>query len=459
MKILHLDKNHPLLIEQLTAAGFENDENYYAPKDAIEQIIHQYDGIVLRSRFKIDRAFLDAATNLKFIGRVGAGLENIDCEYAEQKGIKLIAAPEGNKTAVAEHALGMLLNLTNKLSYVDKEVRNGVWKREENRGIEIEGKTVGIIGYGNMGKAFAQRLKGFNCKVICYDIKPNMGDGNAQQVSLDYLQLHSDIVSLHTPETPDTHHYVNQNFINGFTKPFWLINTARGKSVCTDDLVDALKSSKIKGAGLDVLEYEKSSFENMFSDNELPDAFRYLIAADNVLLSPHIAGWTIESKEKLAQVIVDKIIAIFNKNNNLIVMENQNSEERKEEQWHTGRTQSNFNQQQNQYNDQQNYYQQQNQYHQSPPYIQEANSKKILAGILAIILGHLGIHKFVLGYNTEGIILLVLGLVGYVTACFLIGYFILAATTIIGLVEGIIYLTKSDIDFYNTYIRNRKPWF
>ena len=458
MKILHLDKNHPLLIEQLTTAGFENDENYYAPKDTIEQMIHQYDGIVLRSRFKIDRAFLDAATNLKFIGRVGAGLENIDCEYAEQKGIKLIAAPEGNKTAVAEHALGMLLNLMNKLSYVDKEVRCGVWKREENRGIEIEGKTIGIIGYGNMGKAFAQRLKGFNCKVICYDIKPNMGDANAQQVSLDYLQLHSDILSLHTPETPDTHHYVNKDFINGFAKSFWLINTARGKSVCTDDLVDALKSGKIKGAGLDVLEYEKSSFENMFSDNELPDAFRYLINAENVLLSPHIAGWTIESKEKLAQVIVDKIIAIFNKNNNLTVMENQNSEERKEEQWHTGRTQANFNQQQNQYGNQQNNYQNTN-YQSSPSYIQDANSKKILAGILAIFLGHLGIHKFVLGYNTEGIILLIMGLVGYVTACFIVGYFVLFVAGVIGLVEGIIYLTKSDIDFYNTYIRNRKPWF
>ena len=461
MKILHLDKNHPLLIEQLTAAGFENDENYYAPKDAIEQIIHQYDGIVLRSRFKIDRAFLDAATNLKFIGRVGAGLENIDCEYAEQKGIKLIAAPEGNKTAVAEHALGMLLNLMNKLSYVDKEVRNGIWKREENRGIEIEGKTIGIIGYGNMGKAFAQRLKGFNCKVICYDIKPHMGDANAQQVSLDYLQLHSDIVSLHTPETPETHHYVNKNLINGFAKSVWLINTARGKSVCTDDLVDALKSGKVKGAGLDVLEYEKSSFENMFSDNELPDAFRYLITAENVLLSPHIAGWTIESKEKLAQVIVDKIIAIFNKNNNLIVMENQNSEERKEEQWHTGRTQSNFNQQQNQYNDQQRNYQDNN-YQQQPSYLQEANSKKMLAGILAIFLGWLGVHKFVLGYATEGLILLLINLLAIPILSFLtcgIGFSLYSFSFVICVVEAVIYLSKSDQEFYQTYMVNKRPWF
>lgn len=311
MKILHLDKNHSLLLEQLTAAGFENDENYYAPKEAVEEIIHQYDGVILRSRFAIDRTFLDAATNLKFIGRVGAGLENIDCEYAKIKGIKLIAAPEGNRTAVAEHALGMLLNLMNKLSFVNREVRNGIWKREENRGFEIEGKTVGIIGYGVMGKAFAQRLKGFNCKVICYDIKTGVGDENAKQVALQQLQQQTDILSLHTPQTPETFHLINKNLIVGFQKPFWFINTARGKSVKTKDLVEALKSGTILGAGLDVLEYEKSSFENMFSDDELPEAFQYLIQADNVLLSPHIAGWTMESKEKLAQIIVDKIRVLY----------------------------------------------------------------------------------------------------------------------------------------------------
>lgn len=455
MKILHLDKNHSLLIEQLTAAGFKNDENYYAPKDAIEQIIHQYDGIVLRSRFKIDRAFLDAATNLKFIARVGAGLENIDCEYAQQKDIQLIAAPEGNSTAVAEHSLGMLLNLMNKLSYVDKEVRNGVWKREENRGIEIEGKTIGIIGYGNMGKAFAQRLKGFNCKVICYDIKPNVGDAYAQQVSLQYLQQHTDILSLHTPETTETHHYINENFINGFTKSFWFINSARGKSVCTNDLVDALKTDKIKAAGLDVLEYEKSSFENMFTDNELPEAFKYLISAENVLLSPHIAGWTMESKEKLAQVIVNKIIAIFKLNTKkVIAIENQNSEEKKE-QWHTGPNPSNFNQQQ-----QNNH--QSNNYQQSPTYLQEANSKKILAGLLGIFTGGLGIHKFVLGYTTEGLLILLMNfiiipIIGFATCG--IGWFLYFLTYPIPIIEGIIYLTKSDQEFYKIYIRNKRPWF
>lgn len=453
MKILHLDKNHPLLIEQLTAAGFENHENYYAPKEAIEQIIHQYDGIIIRSRFTIDRTFLDTATNLKFIGRVGAGLENIDCEYAKAKGIELIAAPEGNRTAVAEHALGMLLSLMNKLKHVDNEVRSGIWKREENRGFEIEGKTVGIIGYGVMGKAFAQRLKGFNCTVICYDIKPNVGDQHARQVSLEHLQQHADIISLHTPQTSQTYHLINRELINGFRKPFWFINTARGKSVDTIALVDALRSGKIIGAALDVLEYEKSSFENMFSDNELPEAFQYLIQSDHVLLSPHIAGWTIESKEKLAQIIVNKIIAVFNQKNNKI-MEKESVPN--EEQWFTGKD----NKQQNQYNPQQNQNQNTYQnYSQQGNHLQDANSKKILAGVLAIILGHIGIHKFVLGYNNEGIILLILGLVGYVTACLIIGYFILLVTGIIGLVEGIIYLTKTDEDFYNTYIRNKKSWF
>lgn len=311
MKILHLDTNHELLIQQLEQAGFENHEDYTSTKEEIEQKIHQYEGIVLRSRFAIDKEFIDAASNLKFIARVGAGLENIDCEYAERKGIKLIAAPEGNRTAVAEHALGMLINLMNKLKYVDIEVRNGIWKREENRGFEIEGKTVGIIGYGVMGKAFAKRLQGFDCNVICYDIKANVGDEFAKQVSLDVLTAQTDILSLHTPQTPETYHLINADLIKQFSKPFWFINTARGKSVNTSDLVNALRTGKILGAGLDVLEYEKSSFENMFSDNDLPEAFQYLIQAENVLLSPHIAGWTIESKEKLAKTIVEKIIKTF----------------------------------------------------------------------------------------------------------------------------------------------------
>ena len=310
MKILHLDTNHPLLINQLNDLGFINDEDYTSSKEEIKLKIKDYDGFIIRSRFSIDKTFLDAATNLKFIGRVGAGLENIDCDYAESKGITLISAPEGNRNAVGEHSLAMLLSLFNKLNKADNEVRNGKWLREDNRGIELDGKTVGLIGYGNMGKAFAKKLRGFDVKVLCYDIKDNVEDENATQVSLEKLQEEADILSLHTPETPLTIGMVNQDFINNLKKPFWLINTARGKSVVTSDLVNALKSSKILGAGLDVLEYEKASFESLFSST-LPEAFQYLIEAQNVILSPHVAGWTIESKEKLAQTIVNKIKANF----------------------------------------------------------------------------------------------------------------------------------------------------
>ena len=311
MKILHLDTNHQLLINQLNDLGYTNDEDYTSSKSAIEAKINLYDGFIIRSRFSIDKNFLDKATNLKFIGRVGAGLENIDCEYAESKGITLIAAPEGNRNAVGEHSLAMLLSLFNKLNKADKEVRNGKWLREENRGIELDGRTVGLIGYGNMGKSFAKKLRGFDVEVLCYDIKPKVGDENCKQVSLEELQEKTDVLSLHTPQTELTKNMVNANFISAFKKNFWLINTARGKSVVTKDLVAALKSNKILGAGLDVLEYEKASFENLFSDDKMPEAFQYLINSENVILSPHVAGWTIESKERLAQTIVDKIKAKF----------------------------------------------------------------------------------------------------------------------------------------------------
>jgi len=201
----------------------------------------------------------------------------------------------------------MLLSLFNNLNKADKEVKQGVWLREENRGVELDGKTIGIIGYGNMGKSFAKKLRGFNVEVLCYDIKPSVGDENCKQVSLEELQEKAEVLSLHTPQTALTEKMINTSFIKSFTKNFWLINTARGKSVVTKDLVLALKSGKILGAGLDVLEYEKSSFENLFSRNLIPDAFQYLITAENVLLSPHVGGWTQESKEKLAKTIISKI--------------------------------------------------------------------------------------------------------------------------------------------------------
>ena len=311
MRVLHLDTNHPLLIEQLKAIGFTNDENYQASKSQIEEIIHLYDGIVLRSRFSIDKEFLDKAVNLKFIGRVGAGLENIDCEYAESKGVALLSAPEGNRNAVGEHSLGLLLSLFNKLNTANAEVKNGKWLREENRGYEIDGRVIGLIGYGNMGKAFAKKLRGFDAEIICYDIKPNVGDENCRQVSLEELKNRAEVLSLHTPQTPLTKGMVNAEFIASFSHPFWLINTARGSAIVTKDLVSALESGKILGAGLDVLEYEKSSFENLFEEKNPPAAFQYLIQSKNVILTPHVAGWTVESKRKLAQTIVDKIKARF----------------------------------------------------------------------------------------------------------------------------------------------------
>ena len=313
IKILHIDSNHPLLWQQLQEVGFDNQEDFISSKEEIEKIIHEYHGIVIRSRFKIDKTFIDKATHLHFIARVGAGLESIDCDYAKSKNIELIAAPEGNQNAVGEHTLGMLLSVLNNLNKANSEVKQGVWNREGNRGHELEGKTVGLIGYGNMGKSFAKKLQGFDVEVLCYDILSNIGDANAKQVSLQELQQKSDILSLHTPWTTETDKMVNTDFINAFSKPFWVLNTARGNSVVTEDLVEALQSGKILGAGLDVLEYEKASFETLFQENNLPDAFQYLAKANNVILTPHIAGWTVESHQKLAQVIVDKIKKLFNK--------------------------------------------------------------------------------------------------------------------------------------------------
>lgn len=311
MKILLIDTNHPLLQAGLEKLGCICDEDYTSTKQQIEKKISSYNGVVIRSRFDIDKQFLDKASNLKFIARVGSGLESIDEKYASKKGVHLIAAPEGNRNAVGEHVLGMLLSLFNNLKKSDLEIRNGKWLREENRGIELEGKTVGIIGYGNMGKSFAKKLRGFDVEVICYDIKDGVGDENCKQVTIEELQEKTDVLSLHTPFNELSHNMVNTEFINRFKKSFYLINTARGSAVVTDHLVEALKNKKILGACLDVLEYEKLSFENLFKYETLPEAFDYLIQAENILLSPHIAGWTVESKIKLAQTIIAKIESIF----------------------------------------------------------------------------------------------------------------------------------------------------
>ena len=308
MKILQLDKNHPLITEQLSAKGFEIDDDFSSSYDDVLKKIDAYDGIIIRSRIPVDRNFIEHGKNLKFIARVGAGMENIDGEFATKSGISLISSPEGNRDSVAEHVLGMLLILMNRLFISSNEVKNGIWKREENRGDELLGKTFGIIGYGNMGKAVAKRLSGFGVKVIFHDILPNLSDEFATQVSLDTLKNEADILSLHIPITNETHHLIDSQFISEMKKDFYFINTARGKNVKTSDLVEAIRSGKVRGACLDVLEYEKPSFENLEVEN---NDSAFLLQSEKVIVTPHIAGWTVQSKEKLAQVIVDKILAEF----------------------------------------------------------------------------------------------------------------------------------------------------
>lgn len=311
MKILLLDKNHPLITEQLSEKGFVLEEDFSSSYEQVLEKIHLYEGVIIRSRIPLDAHFLEKAKNLKFIARVGAGMENIDIAKAQELGIKLINSPEGNKDAVAEHVIGTLLVLMNRLFISSNEVKKGIWLREENRGEEILGKTFGIIGYGNMGKAVAKRLSGFGCKTIFYDIKPNLSDEFATQVSLQELQENADILSLHTPLTEDTLYMIDEEFISKMKKNFYFINTARGKNLKTSALVNALKSGKIKGACLDVLEYEKTSFENLEMKNE---DLEYLLNSEKAIITPHIAGWTHESKIKLAQVIVDKILAFTAEN-------------------------------------------------------------------------------------------------------------------------------------------------
>lgn len=310
MKILFIDSNHPLLHETLEKAGHTCDLNYNWTKEQIVNNIHLYDGVVIRSKIKITKDIIDKAVKLKFIARAGAGMENIDVEYAESKGIKCLHAPEGNRDAVAEHAMGMLLSLFNNLNRSNKEVREGKWIREGNRGVELMGKTIGIIGYGNMGSAFAERLKGFGVKVLVYDkYKKNFWNDLVTETTLEQIFEEADVLSLHTPLTDETHYLINDAFIHKFKKNIYIINTARGKCLNTADLVKNIKSGKVLGACLDVLEYEVTSFENIDAAN-LPEPFQYLAKSEKVILSPHIAGWTQESNEKIARILAEKIIAV-----------------------------------------------------------------------------------------------------------------------------------------------------
>lgn len=307
-----IDTVHPILTQELTRSGFSCVDLSKLDKESVIARLNEFDGLVIRSRFKLTKDILEKLSNVKVIARAGAGMENIDVPFAEAKGIRCVHAPEGNRDAVAEHAVGMILCLFNNILRADKEIRDGKWIREGNRGIELQGKTVGIIGYGNMGSAFAARLKGFGVKVLAFDkYKKGFGDDFVQEVALEALFKDADILSLHIPLTAETQFMVNSEFISKFSKPFYLVNTARGKAVKTVDLVNAIKAGNVAGACLDVQEIEDLSFETIGNtdDFELKNAFDFLRNSDRVILTPHIAGWTHESNEKIAMALYSKILA------------------------------------------------------------------------------------------------------------------------------------------------------
>ena len=311
MKILHLDSNHGMIKKSLSALGLKNDIDLTSNKVEIGNIIGAYDGLIVRSRIKIDKNLIDKAVNLKFVARVGSGTENIDCEYLVKKNIELITSGEGNSNAVGEHTLGLLLDLSKKITKSHIEIQSNLRKREENRGFEIEGKTIGIIGYGKTGKSFARKLLGFNCNVIFNDLKKDLEDEYAKPVTISELKEKSDVISIHTDLNKLSHHLINEKFISDCKKPFYLLNTSRGECVNTKDLIFALKDGKVSGAGLDVLENETKSFFSLNDD----DSFEEIKKFENVILTPHTAGWSYESKIKLAEITVDKIKKFLGRKN------------------------------------------------------------------------------------------------------------------------------------------------
>ena len=306
-KVIFIDSVHSILWERLTKSGWICEDFTKSKSVEIFDKLHEYSGIVIRSRFQLNEEILSNLPNLQFIARAGSGLENINTKYCHQKNIQVFNSPEGNRDAVAEHALGMLLMLQNHLKRADGEVRNGIWKRTENRGHELKGKTIGLIGYGVMAKAFAQRLNGFGVHLIAFDkYKQNYSDTITEEVSLDTLLKKSDVISIHTNYLPENKYIIDAHFIQQVEKPFILINTARGFNVNTEDLVSGLKSGKILGACLDVMEYESTSFESV-SQLQNCSELEYLKKSSNVILSPHIAGWTHESYFKLSNILAEKI--------------------------------------------------------------------------------------------------------------------------------------------------------
>ena len=307
--ILVVDEMHPSLLPMLSAKGIQADyKPAFVRKDILENIA-PYDGIIIRSKTVIDEEILSRATNLKFIGRAGAGLDQMDLEAIEKRNIQVFNAPEGNRDAVGEHALTMLLCLFNNILQADKEVRAKIWKREANRGIELGGKTVAIIGYGNTGNAFARRLSGFNCRVLAYDkYLSTYTNSYAQEATMEQIFEQADVLSLHIPLTPETLKLVNTEFINRFRKNIFIINTARGEIISLPDLAKAVEAGKVRGACLDVLENEK--LQTLTDAQE--QAFSFLSGVQNVIFSPHVAGWTHESYVRINEVLVEKIARFIN---------------------------------------------------------------------------------------------------------------------------------------------------
>lgn len=310
MKVLLIDTMHPAFREELARRGIEAVAGDHLTQAEILRDIQAYAGLAIRSRFKIGAAFLEQiAGSIRCIGRAGAGMENIDIAAAHKQHITCVNAPEGNRDAVAEHAMGMLLMLLNHLHRADAEVRQGRWRREENRGQELAGKTVGIIGFGNMGSSFARRLQGFGVTILAHDPYLTIDTEEwpfVKQCSEAELLRTADVVSLHVPLNATTDGFINAEWFNRLQKPIYLINTARGRNVVTADLVEALENGRVLGAALDVLEYEAVSFEQL-DTTQLPAPFRYLMASDRVVLSPHIAGWTHESNEKIARILASRM--------------------------------------------------------------------------------------------------------------------------------------------------------
>lgn len=306
MRIAFVDTVHPFLHENLIKSGFECVFIDEIDSSNAARLLKDTEGIIIRSKFIIDRQLIDQLPELKFIARVGAGMENIDFPYAESRGVRCLNAPEGNRNAVAEHALGMLLALLNNIVKADREVRNGKWIREQNRGNELEGKTIALIGYGNTGRAFAKILRGFDIRLLVYDkYVSNYGDDFVQKSDMEQIYEQADIVSIHIPLTTETTYLVNTSFINRFKKPIYLINTSRGKCLKTEDLSLAMREGKVRGVALDVIEYESISFEEI---SRIPEPMKYILESERAVLSPHIAGWTHESNLKMAQILLKKIM-------------------------------------------------------------------------------------------------------------------------------------------------------